>query len=211
MASIIYHKDEVEHQCTVHVIEDAEVAVTPLTRTSPGLPLWPRILTASLHILVVLSTAAIIGLLAHTLTGYSGSRGIKFGGNNISWPSDLDLHPAVFLLVIASISMLNSLVWTGFTLFRLKRPSFSPAEVASIMLSLGLLILWLAADFLETRSEHTPKKSLLSWACRRESSPTNVLVRYGSICEEQVCLHSGSLCYIALTTFSWLSKALPSS
>ena len=191
MATTIFQKDNVEHACTVRVVEEAEPVVVPTYQALSKLPLWPRILTAGLHIFVVLATAAMIGLLAHTLSGYSGTRGINFAGVNSSWPADLDLHPAVIFLVVASISLLVSLVWAFLTLFRLKRPSFSFAEMASVMLSLALLILWIAADFLEIQSELTPKRSLLSWACRRGSSPANVLVRYGSICKEQVCLFLG--------------------
>jgi hypothetical protein len=134
----------------------------------------------------VLSTATVIGLLAHTFSDYSRTRGINFGGSNNSWPADLDLHPAVIYLIIASISLLASSVWSWLTIYYLRRPSFSSAEMASVMLSLVLLILWIAADSIEGQSELTPKRSLLSWACRRGSSPTNVLVRYGSICAEQV-------------------------
>jgi len=186
MASTVIQKDNAEQGCTVHVVEEADLEPSPLCQGPPELQIWPRFLTAGLHGVVVLSTATIIGLLAHTFSDYSRTRGINFGGSNNSWPADIDLHPAVIYLIIASISLLASSVWSCLTIYYLRRPSFSSAEMASVMLSLVLLILWIAADSIEGQSELTPKRSLLSWACRRGSSPTNVLIRYGSICAEQV-------------------------
>lgn len=186
MASIVVQKDNAEQGCTVHVVEEADLEPSLSYQGPPKLQIWPRLLTSGLHGVVVLSTATIIGLLAHTFSGYSKTRGISFGGSNNSWPADLDLHPAVIYLIIASISLLASSVWSCLTIYYLRRPSFSSAEMASVMLSLVLLLLWIVADSIEGQSELTPKKSLLSWACRRGSSPTNVLVRYGSICAEQV-------------------------
>ncbi|KAL8659391.1 MAG: hypothetical protein Q9202_007140 [Teloschistes flavicans] len=49
-----------------------------------------------------------------------------------------------------------------------------------------LLVMWITGVALQGVSERTPKKDLLSWACRRRESPTNVLVSYTSICDEQV-------------------------
>ncbi|KAI4247568.1 MAG: hypothetical protein LQ352_006143 [Teloschistes flavicans] len=48
-----------------------------------------------------------------------------------------------------------------------------------------LLVMWITGVALQGVSERTPKKDLLSWACRRRESPTNVLVSYTSICDEQ--------------------------
>lgn len=190
MASTVVQKDNAAQGCTVHVVEEADLEPFLLYQGPPRLPIWPRVLTAGLHIVVVLSTAIIIGLLAHTFSDYTRTRGIRFGGSNNSWPADLDLHPAVIYLTVASISLLASLVWAFLTICYLRRPTFSSAEMASVMLSLVLLVLWIAADLLEAQSEQTPKRSLLSWACRRGSSPTNVIVRYGSICAEQVSVLS---------------------
>lgn len=176
----------------------------------PRLPLWPKVLTATLQFFVGFSTIAIIGLLAHTLSGYSETRGIKFGGANHSWPADLDLHPAVLFLVIASVSLLASMAGALLALLRVKSSSFSSAEIASVIVSLVLLVLWIAVNFVEGQSERKPKRSLLCWACRRERSPTNVLVRYGSICAEQVCFFIGSSKFLQLTVISKLSKASPS-
>lgn len=186
MASIVTQKDNAEQGCAVHVVEEADLELSPSYYGPTKIQIWPRIMTAGLHGVIVLSTATIIGLLAHTFSDYSTTRGINFGGSNASWPADLDLHPAVIYLIVSSISLLASLVWSCLTIYYLRRPSFSTTEMASVMLSLVLLMLWIAAESVEGLSELTPKRSLLSWACRRGSSPTNVLVRYGSICAEQV-------------------------
>ena len=181
--------------CTVNIVDEAEIpAITPYS-APVKFPLWPKFLAASFHVFVIFSTGAVIGLLVHTLSGYSRTRGINFNGANHSWPADLDLHPSVLFLVVASISLVASSAGSLITLLHLRSPRFSSAELASIIISLALLFLWLAVDLVEGHSEQTPKRSLLSWACRRESSPTNVLVRYGSICAEQVCLFVRFCCF----------------
>ena len=174
---------------TVYIVEQAQDTEqgTPFPAPPSSLiPRWPRVLSASTHILIVLLSTVILGLGAHTLNGYSGTRGIHFGGVNTSWPEDLNLHPIYIFLSVSAMSLIASILSTTLTLRRLKLPTFSPLEVGSTMVSLVILLLWLASDFLQYHSELTPKKDLLSWACRRTSSPTNALVSYESICQEQV-------------------------
>ena len=208
MASIILQKDMAGTVCDVRIVEEAEVCLPPPYSAPPRLPLWLRLLTASLHVFVVLLTATVIGLLVHTVSTYSRTRGIKFGGAHYSWPADLDLGPVVFFFVVASVSLLASLVGTLLTLLRLKRSPFCSLEIASVTVSLALLLLWITGDIIEGQSERTPKRSLLSWACRRERSPTNVLVRYGSICEQQVCLCRVLLGILWLNIISKLLRVL---
>lgn len=106
----------------------------------------------------------------------------------MSWPADIDLRPTYYFLTVAAISLGISCVGGCFTLLHLKRPSITSMEILVAMLGIVLLIMWIAADFLEGHSEKTPEKNMLDWACRRNGSPTNVLVRYSSICQEQVGL-----------------------
>ena len=174
---------------TVHIVEHAQDSEQGLPFPAPPLsliPRWPRILSASIHVLISLLSTVVLGLGAHTLNGYSGTTGIHFGGDHISWPKDLNLHPIYIFLTISAISLIASIPSAALTLRRLKLPAFSPLEVGSTMVSLVILVLWLASNFVQYHSELTPKKDLLSWACRRTSSPTNALVSYQSICEEQV-------------------------
>ncbi|KAL8920890.1 MAG: hypothetical protein Q9172_004307 [Xanthocarpia lactea] len=44
-----------------------------------------------------------------------------------------------------------------------------------------LLVIWMVGDILQGVSEKTPKRDLLSWACRRRDSPTNILISYTSL------------------------------
>ena len=182
-------KNGVVDSFTVHTVELVGSESTAMDLHTPAtLPLWPRMLTASLHSFVICATAAVIGLLGHTLVGYSGTTGINFGGSVLSWPNDIDLHPTDFFLTVSAITLVVSAIGLYFTLVRLKHSSFTFIEMVLALSSILILILWIAADFLETHSEKTPKKSLLAWACRRVSSPTNILVSYASICQEQVGL-----------------------
>ena len=174
---------------SVRVIEDVQDTEQALIFPQPPsarIPRWPRIISTSTHVLVAVLGTVIIGLGAHTLAGYSPTRGIHFGGVDISWPKNLDLHPIFFFLIVSAMSLILSLSSAILTFRRLSQSKFSLVEVASTMISLVMLLFWLAATFLQHHSELTPKKDLLSWACRRTSSPRNILVRYESICHEQV-------------------------
>ena len=194
----------------VEEVQDAELGHTPPRQPSAFIPRWPRVLSASTHVLVVLLSTVIIGLGAHTLTGYSATRGIHFGGVNNSWPTGLNVHPIYISLTISAMGLIVSIPSAILTLRRLKLPTFSNLEVTSTMISLVMLLLWLASDFLQHQSELTPKKDLRSWACRRTDSPTNALVRYQTICQEQVSRHPYLACRALLTTIRTLSRVLPS-
>ena len=155
----------------------------------PQMSRWPRLLNACLHAVVFVLALVIVGLLSHSLRNYSGSRDIHFGtGAAISWPKDLNLVPAYIFLALAAANTLVSLVsalhqgW----LIRRKFHSFSVGEGGSALSAFLGFVFWLAADSIQAKSEGTPKKDLLRWACKRHSSPTNVLVSYDSICQEQV-------------------------
>ena len=177
---------------SVHVIEyvqDTDQALIRPQQPQKSISRWPRILSACTHLLVVCLSIVVLGLGSHTLAGYSPTRDIHFGGVDISWPRDLDLHPIYFFLIVSTLSVVLSLSSAILSFCRLHLAIFSLVEVGSTMVSLVMLLIWLAADFLQHRSELTPKKDLLSWACRRTSSPTNILVRYESICHEQVGCH----------------------
>lgn len=189
MAAFVPHKTSSILQPSVRVtedVQDTEQAHVFPQPPSARIPRRPRIISTCTHVLVVILGTVIIGLGSHTLAGYSPTRGIHFGGVDISWPKNLDLHPIYFFLIVSAMSLVLSLSSAILTLRRLSQSNFSLVEVASTMVSLVMLLFWLAANFLQHHSESTPKKDLLSWACRRTSSPTNILVRYETICHEQV-------------------------
>ena len=190
MAAFVPHKTTTSIlEPSVRVIEDVQDTEQALIFPQPPsarIPRWPRIISTSTHVLVVILGTVIIGLGSHTLAGYSPTRGIHFGGVDISWPKNLDLHPIYFFLVVSAMSLVLSFSSAILTFRRLSQSNFSLVEVASTVVSLVMLLFWLAANFLQHHSELTPKKDLFSWACRRTSSPTNILVRYEIICHEQV-------------------------
>ena len=191
MATFLFHKKtDPTRPPIIEIVEhthDTEQALLSSKSKPVVTPRWPRILSASIHVLVCALSIAVIGLGSHTLKGYSGTRGIHFGGVSISWPEDLNLHPIYIFLAVSALTLILSIPSTILTLRRMIAAApFSLLEVASTMASLVLSLIWIAADFLQHHSESTPKKDLLSWACRRNDSPTNALVRYQSICQEQV-------------------------
>lgn len=150
------------------------------------LPKWPRYAAMSLHLLVIISSIAIIVLVAHSVQTYFDTRNIKFGGTNASWPKDLNLRPAYFFLVIASISLAVSLGSSLYSFLRRNSLIFSIIDAVSAIATVGLMVLWITGDALQYRSEKTPKRDVLSWSCRRSESPTNTLISYASTCTQQV-------------------------
>ena len=151
-----------------------------------ALPRWPRYIGIALHIIVISSSIIIIALVCHSLKSYSGTRDIKFSGILTSWPKDLNLRPAYFFLTSSSLSLALSVVLSVYSFLRRNRPSFTAVEVASTIIGVIMSALWITADVLQHQSEKTPKKDVLMWSCRRRGSPTNSLVSYASICNEQV-------------------------
>lgn len=149
-------------------------------------PRWPRYAAASLHLFVASSSIAIIALVAHSLRTVSNTRDIKFGGINASWPTDLILRPAHYFLVVASLSLVASLVASLHSFIRRNSPTFSAIDTIFAAGAVILLALWITGDALQYQAEKTPKREILSWSCRRSESPTNSLVRYASTCTQQV-------------------------
>lgn len=175
-------------QAIVAVVDrrDSEAGPYLPTYDLPPFPRWPRIIGAAFNTFILLASISIISILAHSLHNYSGTRGIHFGGTAISWPKNLNLHPAYLLLAASAMSIVPCLAATVVNLHRLKTRSCSTMEKVMAFISGVLLVMWIVGDILQGVSEKTPKKDLLSWACRRRGSPTNIMVSYTSICDEQV-------------------------
>lgn len=149
------------------------------------LPKWPRYAATSLHLLVMGSSIAIIALVVHSLRTFFDTRNIKFSGTNASWPDDLNLRPAYFFMAIASISLAVSLGSSLHSFLRRNSLIFSTIDVVSAIGATILTVLWITGDALQYHSEKTPKRDMLSWACRRSESPTNSRVGYASTCSQQ--------------------------
>ncbi|KAL9600373.1 MAG: hypothetical protein Q9219_003223 [cf. Caloplaca sp. 3 TL-2023] len=185
MATGPYPADTKESLISVAVSRDSEAATYPCTRTPPSIPKWPRVIGAVCKSFVLLASISIIGILAHSLHNYSGTRGIHFGGTAISWPKNLNLHPAYLILANSAIGITPSLASIAINIHRSKALSWSRIEKTMASMTGILVTLWLIADILQGMSETRPKTDILSWACRRRESPTNILVSYTSICDEQ--------------------------
>ncbi|KAL8687780.1 MAG: hypothetical protein Q9224_005051, partial [Gallowayella concinna] len=177
-------------QASVEVLDgqDSEAGLILHTKRPTPFPRWPRILGAALNIFVLLASVSIIAVLVHSLSNYSGSRGIHFGGTASSWPKDLDLRPAYLVLSVSALSIMPGLLSTVIGLRRSKAPSYSRMEKILVFIGGALLVMWIASVSLQGVSEQTPKRDLLRWACRRRDSPTNILVSYTSVCDEQVAI-----------------------
>ncbi|KAL8774491.1 MAG: hypothetical protein Q9209_000864 [Squamulea sp. 1 TL-2023] len=188
MASLLSQQDKKQASVEVLGRRDSEAGLIPQASTQAPFPRWPRILGAILNIFVFSASISIIGILAHSLSNYSGSRGIRFGGTAASWPKDLNLHPAYFLLAVSAISIAPSLLSTVIGFRRLKAQSYSTIEKFLVVASGVLLIMWIVGDIMQGVSEKTPKRDILRWACRRRNSLTNVLVSYTSVCDEQLAI-----------------------
>lgn len=190
---------------------DSEAGLLVFTNSPPPFPRWTRIVGTALSGFVFSASVSIIGILAHSLHNYSGTRGIRFGGTANSWPKDLNLHPAYFIIAASGLSIVPSLVSAIINLRRSKASSISRLETVMAYIGSILLVVWIVGDVLQGVSENTPKKDILNWACRRRSSPTNMVVKYTSICDEQVRKGLLSLIAFVLTQDSVRSSTLPSS
>ena len=168
-------------------LKDQENGLPSSSQPLDTMPRWPRYLGAAIHTFVVLFSIAVIGLISHSLHSYSGTRNIRFSGINISWPKDLNLRPAYFFLAVSSLSIAFSFVLSIHSFLRRKSNNLSVFEVSSLVMTVLMFGLWIAADVVQYQSEKTPKKDVLKWSCRRRNSPTNTLVSYASTCGEQVC------------------------
>lgn len=167
---------------------DQENGISSSSQPLHIMPRWPRYLGIAFHILIVLFSIAIIGLVSHSLHSYSSTRNINFSGLNASWPKDLNLRLEYFFLAISSLSIASSFASSIHTFLRRKSNSFSVFEIVSIIMSVLVFSLWIAGLAVQYQSEKTPKRDVLRWSCRRRNNPTNTLVSYASICDEQVRL-----------------------
>ncbi len=158
------------------------------SKTLHTLPRWPRYLSIALHILVVLFCVSILALVSHSLHSYSSTRNIKFSGISESWPEDLNLRPPYFFLAISSLSLAFSFTSPIYIFIRRNSGNFEAFDVISVVINATIFVIWIAGDVVQHQSQKHSKSDILEWSCRREESPTNVLVNYASICNEQVCL-----------------------
>lgn len=158
------------------------------SRTRSMLPKWPRYLGIASHILVIIFCAIIIGLISFSLHKYLDTRNIYFSGIRESWPQDLNLRPSYLFMVLSSLSLAFSFASCAYLFLHRKSTTFTPLDIISFAMSGVIFIIWVAGDTVQTQSQRHPTADILEWSCRRSDSPTNALVSYASICNEQVAL-----------------------
>ena len=154
--------------------------------SQPLLPKWPRYLGIASHILVIIFCAIIIVLTSFSLHKYLDTRNIYFSGIRESWPQDLNLQPSHLFLVLSSLSLAFSTASCAYLSLHRKSTTFTALDITSCAMSGLIFVIWVAGDAVQTQSHRHPTADILEWACRRSDSPTNALVRYASICHEQV-------------------------
>jgi hypothetical protein len=154
--------------------------------TASPTPRWPRIVRLALRVITLITSPVIVGLLVHSIRVYYRTRDINFSGTDGSWPSSTNLAPAHFLIAVASISIVMSLMALLQCLRKQPLASISTWDVVSISFSLILVVLWIASSVVFEKNGQAGENSLVSWSCDRKHSPGNHLISYGVICGEQV-------------------------
>lgn len=152
-------------QASVAAADRLDFDAGPIIQTTitPPIPRWPRALEVAFNVFILLGSISIIGVLARSLSKYSGTRDIQFEGLNISWPKDLNLQPAYLILAASAMSISPSLssVIVGFR--RSRNSSYVTLEKALAAINGVLLVVWVTGDILRGVSERTPKTDLLIW------------------------------------------------
>lgn len=150
------------------------------------LPRWPRYLGIASHILVIIFCATIIGLISFCLHKYFDTRNINFSGIHESWPQDLNLQPSYLFLAVSSLSLAFSTASCAYLFLHRKSTTFAALDIISLVMSGVIFVIWVTGDAVQTHSQNHPTADILEWSCRRSDSPTNAIVSYASVCNEQV-------------------------
>lgn len=153
------------------------------------LPRWPRYLGIASHILAIIFSATIIGLISFCLHKYFDTRNINFSGIHESWPQDLNLQPSYIFLAVSSLNLAFSTASCAYLFLYRKSTTFTALDIISLVMSCILFVIWFVGDAVQSQSHQHPTADILKWSCRRSDSPTNAIVSYSSVCNEEVCFH----------------------
>lgn len=140
------------------------------------LPRWPRYLGISSHILAIIFSATIIGLISSCLHKYFDTRNINFSGIQESWPQDLNLRPSYISLAVPSLNLAFSTASCAYLFLYRKSTTFTALDIISLVMSCILFVIWVVGDAVQTQSHQHSIADILKWSCRRSDSPTNVIV-----------------------------------
>lgn len=149
-------------------------------------PRWQGITRVALHVISLIASPVIIGILVHSLQLYTRTRDINFSGTDGSWPTRTSLTAVHFFLGVASISIVTSFLALLQSLQKMSPSSISIPDVISISISSLILVLWVASIAVFEQDDKAGKNSLVKWSCDRKHSPGNSLISYGVICGETV-------------------------
>ena len=163
---------------------------SPLKRTSKSAPRWPGITRLALNLLIVFSATTLLGLVSNSAFQYSHTKGINFSGYDMAWPQDLDVLPTEYLLAVAVVTLIASLIASVQSYRRLHAQMLSLTDKIFVGLAIILFGAWIGGNVILNQSLGASKPNMMRWACHRRDSPTNVLVSYSSVCQEQVSKRS---------------------
>lgn len=150
------------------------------------LPRWPRCLGIASHILAIIFSATIIGLISFCLHKYFDTRNINFSGIHESWPQDLNLRPSYIFLAVSSLNLAFSTASCAYLFLHRKSTTFTVFDIISLVMSCIIFVIWVIGDAVQTQSHQRPTADILEWSCRRSDSPMNAIVSYASVCNEEV-------------------------
>ena len=159
---------------------------SPLQHMSRRVPRWPAVARLALNLLILLSSVTAIGLISNSAYQHTHTKGINFSGTDKAWPQDLDLLPIEYLLAAAVVTSISSLMASIQSYRRLHAQRLSIIDMTFAGLTVSLFGAWIGGNVILYQSLQAPKPNLMRWACHRRGSPTNIIVNYNAVCQEQV-------------------------
>lgn len=178
--------------CSVNFLSSASLnarPASPLKDLSKRIPRWPAIARLALNLLILLSSITVLGLIGNSAYQHARTKDINFSGTDRAWPPDLNLLPIKYLLAVAVVTLLSSLMASVHCYRRLPAKMLSAIDMTFAGLAMSLFGAWIGGDVILYQSLQAPERNLMIWACHRRSSPTNVIVKYNAVCQEQVSKH----------------------
>lgn len=149
-------------------------------------PRLPGIFRFLLRLVIFLESAAVLSLTTHSVSIFTRTQTIRFGGIEPAWPDQIELFPARFRQAVActslsiSLLVLVHLLWRRFT----TPPLFD--NYYAIVCSGLMMGLWFAAAIVSRQHPGHEKGTIASWACPRAGTRPIRVVDYNLICAEQV-------------------------
>ena len=160
----------------------------------PAYLLYERV---ALRVLVLATSATVVGLLANSLVTYNSTRDTFFGvntqavddeptGSDPAWPSGVLLIPSDISIligvmsIIVTVAMIPLSLWTDF--------DGTPVIKDQMMVLVdGIYALaWIAGVVILKAVSSTSDDSLMKYACDHKDSLFSHVAKYSSVCRQQV-------------------------